>query len=82
MTTLQACASTTLREPPASVKSNIPETLLKCRKRPGVPGAGATQKDVSIFITNTVGAYENCRANLGATSKLLKKQNARIDKKG
>jgi len=61
-----ACASVPPAPPP-----EIPAQLLTCAPAPEVPGEGATQRDLALFILDLDAAGQDCRAKLTGVRRLL-----------
>jgi|GEM_PF-2062359 len=62
-----ACANSVPPPPPLE----IPAQLLHCRPAPDVPGEGATQRDLALFILDLDAAGADCRAKLGAVRGIV-----------
>jgi len=65
---LAGCASTT---------PVVPPTLLSCAPQPKSPAdqAGATQRNVALWIVDMAAAGDDCRSKLGSVSQILNSEN-------
>jgi uncharacterized lipoprotein YmbA len=68
--TLAACASTA---------PNVRPSLLTCAQQPKSPvdQAGATQRDVALWIVDMAAAGDDCRSKLGSVRRIVSPENAR-----
>jgi uncharacterized lipoprotein YmbA len=65
---LAGCASTT---------PVVPPTLLACAAQPKSPAdqAGATQRDVALYVVDLAAAGDDCRSKLGSVRRIVSPEN-------
>lgn len=49
----------------------VSPSILVCSAEPSIPGEGATQRNVAVYITQLRGAYWDCKGNLSSVKETL-----------
>lgn len=70
-TLLASCASVERVIRPSVI---IPNSLLVCEDYPPIPGEGATDTDLAVFMLRGEFAWRDCRDNLKSVADLLASQ--------
>jgi hypothetical protein len=52
----------------------VPNSLLVCEDYPEIPGEGATDTDLAVFLLRGEFAWRDCRDNLESVADLLASQ--------
>lgn len=67
MILLGACSHTKIE----SIPTFIPTELRECQELPTVPGAGARQSDVAVYVTDLHQTATECKTKLNGIDKIL-----------
>lgn len=79
---LTACAEEVpfeVYEKPIATSPYVPASIRTCADVPQVPGEGARQRDVAVYVTDLHSVALECTTNLRAVDSTLRKHERRIN---